>query len=1128
MKFTLFQIRYFYLLAGILLSSGSYCQRYNFNTFSIADGLPNNQINKVIQADNGELWIGTMAGACRYDGRNFIKFEQENLLSHNAVKAIFQDSKGDIWLGMIRKGVCRFDGTSFKFFNMNDGLLSDIINSICEDSYGNIWIGTSEGLNKYDGKSFTSYTTTQGLVNNNVYSIRKDLGNNLWIATIGGINLYDGKSFKNYTVENGLANNIAYRVIQSKDKKIWVGTYSGISEFDGTTFRNYTQNRNLMNERVQDIMQDNKDNLWFATYGSGVYHFNGAVFKNITTAEGLSNNNVKSLFQDREGNFWFGTWNGLCKYSGDRFTTLTTEDGLPNNNILSVFADSANKIWFGTLGGGVSCFDGNHFRNYGVNEGLKSSTIWSITSDRNGNYWFGTTSGPAYLNPNEKLITFPVTYLNNFVVYSILHSKRGKIYFGTDRGVFVREKNMLKKIGVVDGLSNDKVRVLFEDSKGIVWIGTLQGLYYLKGDSAVSFNDLYNIPKAPVTSVIQDKNENLIVSTYDFGIFRYSKTDNKKPVVSLSKKDGLTNNRILFNFLDANQNLWLGTPEGLDCIYWALFVKENKIIINHFDKSNGYFGVESNSACADKNGNIWFGTINGAIKYNLKSGISRQTVPLVSITNIQLFLKDVNWEKGNFNINPKTGLPKYPILNYENNHLSFFFNGIYLTAPQEVQFRFMLQGFEDDWSPPTKQTVAYYSNLSSGSYTFNVQASANLKDWSNPVKYSFAITPPFWKKRSFFLIYAVLLIGGIMLILKIRTRNLKRSQIQLRKKVEMRTRELNSKNIELEKLSLVASETDNAVMIFDAEKELEWVNEGFTKMTGYTLSEIINERGKSIYNLSTNNDIRTILNDSIKDRKSSIYESLMSKKNSDSLWVSSTLNPIFSDDGNLKNIVVIDTDITYRKIMEDQIKASLDEKGLLLKEIHHRVKNNLQIIISLFNLQSSYVTDTNAYKALKEGQERIKSMALIHERFYQADGMSKIDFDDYIRRLAENLFNSFAVSQEKIQLIIESEKIALDIDSAVPCGLIINELISNSLKHAFNGKDKGKIFIGFHSVKEGRFRLEVSDNGIGLPKYFNIQTTESLGMQLVIALTDQLEGTIEADLRTGTKFTIEFGEILVK
>jgi two-component sensor histidine kinase len=240
-----------------------------------------------------------------------------------------------------------------------------------------------------------------------------------------------------------------------------------------------------------------------------------------------------------------------------------------------------------------------------------------------------------------------------------------------------------------------------------------------------------------------------------------------------------------------------------------------------------------------------------------------------------------------------------------------------------------------------------------------------------------------------------------------------------------------------------------------------------------------------------------------------VYESEIFSKSGKHFWLSATLTPIFDNDGSLKSIVVIETDITLRKKMEEQIKAALEEKGLLLREIHHRVKNNLQIIISLFNLQTSYIDDDKAYQALKEGQDRIKSMALIHERFYQSDGISQIDFDDYSRKLIEHLYSSFKINPNSIVVDIKIENVKLDIDTAVPCGLIINEIVSNAFKHAFKEGEKGEVQIRLQNTNEGEYYLEIKDNGVGMSADFNLETADSLGFQLIQALSDQLDGKLE-------------------
>lgn len=214
-------------------------------------------------------------------------------------------------------------------------------------------------------------------------------------------------------------------------------------------------------------------------------------------------------------------------------------------------------------------------------------------------------------------------------------------------------------------------------------------------------------------------------------------------------------------------------------------------------------------------------------------------------------------------------------------------------------------------------------------------------------------------------------------------------------------------------------------------------------------------------------------------------------------------------------------EIVERKRVEEQIKASLKEKEVLLKEIHHRVKNNLQVISSLLNLQCRSITDEQTLAIFQESQHRVESMAYIHEQLYQSKDLSRIDFAEYIRKLAANLFCAYEASTNAITLKIDSENVLLDIQAAIPCGLIVNELVSNSLKYAFSTDKKGEISIEFNSVDDN-FTLIVSDNGKGFPQDLDFRNTESLGLQLVNALTEQLEGNIELDNSIGTEFKITF------
>jgi PAS domain S-box-containing protein len=231
---------------------------------------------------------------------------------------------------------------------------------------------------------------------------------------------------------------------------------------------------------------------------------------------------------------------------------------------------------------------------------------------------------------------------------------------------------------------------------------------------------------------------------------------------------------------------------------------------------------------------------------------------------------------------------------------------------------------------------------------------------------------------------------------------------------------------------------------------------------------------------------------------------------------------LIEKDGEVEGILSIVRDITERKKAEEKIKASLKEKEVLLREIHHRVRNNLQVISSLLSLQSTYIKDDKYTEMLKESQNRIRAMALIHEKLYQSENLAKVDFSEYITALVNGLVCSYGASD--ITLKIKVNDISLGTDAAIPCGLIINELVSNSLKHAFPG-GKGKINVILHTINEN-IELVVSDNGIGIPENINFRNTESLGLRLVTILAEgQLNGSIDLDRTKGTTFHIRFGRV---
>jgi PAS domain S-box-containing protein len=305
----------------------------------------------------------------------------------------------------------------------------------------------------------------------------------------------------------------------------------------------------------------------------------------------------------------------------------------------------------------------------------------------------------------------------------------------------------------------------------------------------------------------------------------------------------------------------------------------------------------------------------------------------------------------------------------------------------------------------------------------------------------------------------------------------------------------------------VILDVNNAAVNFAGSSKEKLIGEKFTEL-GLFLEEEID--------LQLKNFTRTI-----QTRMIQAFQCRVFNKGGGISWIESRLVPL-EKEGVLHSILVIATNVTDKKIATDNLESSLKEKEVLIKEIHHRVKNNMQIISSLLNLQTQHVDDDQlAMDVLKESQNRVRSMAMIHEKLYQSNDFTNIKFDDYIERLISELFYSYNINQDQIKPVLNVEDVLLNIETGIPCGLIISELVSNSLKHAFPQGREGELQISLQTY-DNKYELIISDDGVGFPEDLDYRNTESLGLQLVNSLVNQVNGELELHQSNGTKFKITF------
>lgn len=310
------------------------------------------------------------------------------------------------------------------------------------------------------------------------------------------------------------------------------------------------------------------------------------------------------------------------------------------------------------------------------------------------------------------------------------------------------------------------------------------------------------------------------------------------------------------------------------------------------------------------------------------------------------------------------------------------------------------------------------------------------------------------------------------------------------------------------------------IWIIDEKANTIYVNQSMANILGYSINEMM---GRSLFDFM-DEEGKIDASDKMEKRRKGIkevHDFRFLHKDGSEVWTMISTNPLFDKNGDFIGALGMLSDITHRKQMEAQIKDSLEEKKMLLKEIHHRVKNNLMIISSLLNLQSGYINDEESKEIFKESENRARSMALIHERLYESTDLKNIDFGEYIQTLVYELFDTYSDGSGRVNLKINVEDIGMDINTAIPLSLVINELVTNSLKYAFPEGRTGDIEIDFYST-DNAYKLIVNDTGVGLPKDLDYTKTDSLGLQLVTNLTDQINGEIKLDRTRGTTFNITF------
>lgn len=797
------------LALSCLVLQSARAQPYLTKTYAIEAGLVQSQATAIQQDRDGYLWIATQGGISRFDGLFFKNYTIDDGLLSNLVFTIAQDSTGRLWAGTSH-GINILDGDTLLTLTTKDGLLDNHINDILIASDKSIWIASRSGLSKYDGTSFTHLTPEDGLISANITTLAITSDGHLWFGTNYGLCQYDTVSVSCYTPEQGLPAGTVNDVMVDQIGRIWAATNTGLAQYAAATDRFITL-AGVSMQSAMSLLEDKKGGIWIG-HRQGVTRLdaNGVVTHNWRDGNWIT----RALHEDREGNVWAGTSGyGILQFKQTAFSHMNPILGLEEDAPLSLYEDSLERLWVGTKMTGLYMIDGSTIRQFNTNDNPLLNHVRSIKEDLNGHLWIGSIGGITHFDGHAYKNYTMADGIAGSYIYSVEPAKDGTIWIGSTGGLNQLHDGQISTLELSPDQTNQTVYTIYENSDGKLWIGSTLGLNTYDQYGIKPVDALAN---KPVSSIQKDDKGNLWLGTLGHGVLLFNPL-NGTIIDTLNIATGLNSNLVYFVKFDKQGDLWVGTSMGVNRVNMATYWLVGKKSIRSFNRQDGIVGVETNmnSAALDQQGRLWFGTIDGLMQYDAATRPVNNIPPIVHLDGVRLFLEptDLTAFRGSHtNTLDKASLT----LPYDQNHLTFDFKALSLTAPEQVHYQYRMHGFDNDWSPETKSRSATYANLSPGAYTFEVRARNGDGTWSTTSQMMLLkVLAPFWQTSWFILLAIGSAILGIVAIIQIRTRGFEKKQAMLEGMVRARTQALEHTHqqlLEAREEALAAARAKSAFM----------------------------------------------------------------------------------------------------------------------------------------------------------------------------------------------------------------------------------------------------------------------------------------------------------------------------
>lgn len=771
---------------------------YSREVWTTRDGLPHNQVNGIAQTPEGYLWFATWEGLVRYNGQEFRTFGRREIpqIEDNGLRSVSAGGNGHLLIATSRGGVSVMREEVWTTYGKNDGLAQDETMAAIEDRDGNVWVAhESEGISRIDADGKISrIDQAKGLSSGIVYTVFADNSGAIWAGTGDGLVRIEGDRVQAFGKEQGLPVGAVFSIAQSREGSLYIGTEHGV--FRGLGGRFSPLSKDFPDEAVASLRVDATDDIWIGTVNRGLMRYSGRGLEVLDTTMGLPNNRVPSLFIDREGNVWAGTNAGLVRLADTPFVTYDRQLGLSDDYVRAVLQARDGSMLIGTSEG-LDRWHDEVITPIGAKAGLSGDAILSLAEDRDGSVWVGLYSKGLVHWKDGEIVSQQTRFGTMWAsqIRALLVAADGGLWVGSARGLAHVDGERTTIYTRDDGLPRNFIVSLYQARDGRIWIGTANGLAFFNEGRITAVDISSQEGAQDVFGMHEDADGTMWFAT-DRGLVRWR--DGEVSIVS--QRNGLPVVTLFQVITDSYDNFWLTSNSGVinvrrNDIEAVLSGKESTLPAVVFAEADGMGSAQCNggsgpAALRARDGSLWIATAKGvAVIQPDQLSKYQMAPPPVVIEGVRV---------DGHPIPPRSYIVMPPgTLKLELDYVSLTYR-----TPEQIQYRYRLEGFDKNWVDREQSRNAQYTNLPPGEYRFQVSAGRGGK-WSQEVATQVFEIEPLIYQRAWFLPLAGFVLASILYSLyRRRVRVLETRERDLSHVVADRTRALSEKNDQLESLNL--------------------------------------------------------------------------------------------------------------------------------------------------------------------------------------------------------------------------------------------------------------------------------------------------------------------------------------